>query len=861
MDDLSDYATKHRLIDAALKRAKRAADPAADNARRRAAYRRQRLRLETAADPNDYIDVDAPSYVGPRWPGDTSAIDPWLINARRRMAYRLRHLPDESASEWIDVNAPDYLGPRWPGDKEGSKIKHRAVDAALKRMKRAADPAADKARLHALYIREDRVAKREKDKQEFELKRPMISIDSEGQDYKDGDVFDARIFKDVIYEQTLHDGTVHPVLYKPHATYLWCAVSINGERRTLIHPDTEMNGTRKVPLHATDILDFLAGLPNEFGGQVKTPRGNMKTAPIFVSFVFNYDVTMILKDMGLPTAYEIIKKRKYQNDRDRTSSALKTGNFDAALSAKQSNVELHWTFWRGFAIDYVKGKWIDIARLRDPDHPYVTNENGEELLDKNGKKTIDMDGPSIRIFEVYGYFQSPFNDVVKSMVQRGAASDDEKTLIAEMKAKRGRFNKEPIRKIIDYCQAECRLLADEMTTLRKALFDPEIGLFPISWHGPGAAVSELYRSKKLKAHFGEHISAEPLPLQSEQQRWAGHAFAGARIEMVKQGYARPWPQIEVKNAEGNISIDGKRLNQLRAKWLAGASEYNDPVQFLGLYDISSAYPAELVELPSLSPACGYWRKAAANEFRMGKDGMSLASLKQLIESTSRVSMFQIKYKFPTIYRRKPNIVHTPFFPLFHRVKGGGILFPSEGRGRFSRECALGAISYLQRMFPQFPSKHEGQEIAFEIEGAWLWIETAHVRPFEFLRGYYERRKAMKKEIEATGHYNFLEKILKLILNTVYGKTAQTTGQKGKAPPTYNPFYASAITSGCRRCVLEAALIDPFSIVQFATDGIVTTKPLHGPHLGNKSLPRVRAKIIRGADGKPIYDEKRKTYWR
>ena len=50
----------------------------------------------------------------------------------------------------------------------------------------------------------------------------------------------------------------------------------------------------------------------------------------------------------------------------------------------------------------------------------------------------------------------------------------------------------------------------------------------------------------------------------------------------------------------------------------------------------------------------------------------------------------------------------------------------------------------------------------------------------------------------------------------------------------NPYYAAATTAYCRRRLVEAALIDPHSIVFFATDGIVSTRPLDG-------LPRVRKK--------------------
>ena len=49
----------------------------------------------------------------------------------------------------------------------------------------------------------------------------------------------------------------------------------------------------------------------------------------------------------------------------------------------------------------------------------------------------------------------------------------------------------------------------------------------------------------------------------------------------------------------------------------------------------------------------------------------------------------------------------------------------------------------------------------------------------------------------------------------------------KRHPSPIPYYAAATTAYCRRRLVEAALIDPHAIVFFATDGIVSTRPLNG----------------------------------
>ena len=51
------------------------------------------------------------------------------------------------------------------------------------------------------------------------------------------------------------------------------------------------------------------------------------------------------------------------------------------------------------------------------------------------------------------------------------------------------------------------------------------------------------------------------------------------------------------------------------------------------------------------------------------------------------------------------------------------------------------------------------------------------------------------------------------------------GHRGEPPVCANPYYAAAITSWCRRKLMEACLKDPEAIIMMATDGIISTRPL------------------------------------
>jgi hypothetical protein len=137
---------------------------------------------------------------------------------------------------------------------------------------------------------------------------------------------------------------------------------------------------------------------------------------------------------------------------------------------------------------------------------------------------------------------------------------------------------------------------------------------------------------------------------------------------------------------------------------------------------------------------------------------------------------------------------------------------------------------LLKFAPAFPRKanYNGSPITFEIEGAWIWERNENATfPLVLIERLYEQRRKIKNEAEKTGIYNPMEMVLKLIINSVYGKFAQFVGERGKVPKTANPYYAAAITGYGRRRLCEAALVDPHAIVFFATDGIVSTQPLHG----------------------------------
>ena len=238
------------------------------------------------------------------------------------------------------------------------------------------------------------------------------------------------------------------VTYQDHATYLWCASTDNPNKPTHILTDPNSKGVDKRPLDVKTILDWLLSLPSKYNKV--TINHKPQNGAIFVMFGSGYHITQILCKTSLKTAHNIVRRVDYDDDSE-------------TLNARE--------FWGEYAFSYMKGKWLDIWRLRDPDHP------------------IRLDGKldaieHITLFDTFGYFQKKFEDVVTDMLKRGMATEYEKALITKMKAKRGIFKDVAIEKITEYCLTECMLLSKEMAQIRWACYNLE--LRPNSWHGPGA---------------------------------------------------------------------------------------------------------------------------------------------------------------------------------------------------------------------------------------------------------------------------------------------------------------------------------------------------------------------------------------
>lgn len=200
------------------------------------------------------------------------------------------------------------------------------------------------------------------------------------------------------------------------------------------------------------------------------------------------------------------------------------------------------------------------------------------------------------------------------------------------------------------------------------------------------------------------------------------------------------------------------------------------------YDVNSAYPSVMVDCPCL--AHGQWvhtlkRRPAAGSF----------------------SVVRLRFRFDDGQR---------FYPLFYRTKHMQISFPAEGEGWY----------WLPEVEAAFLCPGE-----IDILEAWTFEKTCAHKPFAWIAEYYATRKQWLKNPSALWQSGG-EKIIKLGLNSLYGKTAQQLGSRdGQAPAYHQLEWAGYITSATRARLYTAAIKNPCAIIGFATDGIFADKPL------------------------------------
>ena len=211
------------------------------------------------------------------------------------------------------------------------------------------------------------------------------------------------------------------------------------------------------------------------------------------------------------------------------------------------------------------------------------------------------------------------------------------------------------------------------------------------------------------------------------------------------------------------------------------------------WDISSAYPYQCANLPCLS--CGHWRHRRAG-YRGGR--------LQLIRWTRPVTRHDSR-NWGSLPVRLPH--------GWNKLSKGTIVFPLAAEGGW---CWADEFNAALSLDPHLES----------IE-SWSYETDCTHLPFADIPGVYRERTRLGKDAKGL--------VLKLGLNSIYGKLAQSIGL---SPPFQSWVWAGNITSGCRAQLLR--LMDRNTLM-VATDGLWTTDrtvlPEYPRDTGTSDLPK------------------------
>lgn len=194
-----------------------------------------------------------------------------------------------------------------------------------------------------------------------------------------------------------------------------------------------------------------------------------------------------------------------------------------------------------------------------------------------------------------------------------------------------------------------------------------------------------------------------------------------------------------------------------------------------LYDINSAYPFALTQFPDITN--GKWIK------------------RKSIHPDAKLGFFKILADIPDC----------EYVPPFPYRKNGLLIFPS---GKFKTYVTLAELQVCKN------------NSWFKTLESYQFIPNSETKPYkDFIEKLYQKRLELKRNGDP------LQQPIKIILNSIYGKTGQKTNRK--IGNIFNPVLFAFIT-GFTRAQLYRFVIEnniERETIAFATDSICVTKKL------------------------------------
>lgn len=494
---------------------------------------------------------------------------------------------------------------------------------------------------------------------------------------------------------------------------------------------------------------------------IETPTG--RTEYQAYALLMNNEGTLVVDVDGISTAL-CLETLLTSTDDKHAIHVVFGGSYDMNMMLRNVPVRDLKRLHAGDNIDYDKyqisyrpRKALEIREYRDPAHKKVFDE-------KRNTWRADF-SRSMTLWDVYSFFGDTFVSTlckyfnvkrvesdaagytyVASGAGNHATSERYVSIINAIeygKQLRGTFTEAELKSLVmPYCKLEVHALHELMVTLQGYL--KEAGMTLARWDGAGACAASLMQKYSVKDHLTERDTPKEVTQAAE------FAYFGGRIETLKFG------------------------------------NYENTVHH---YDINSAYPAAMLDLPSMQG--GNWKHYD------GPINRSFA------KSMNRVTIYRVAWRMDEFATICP-------FPWRAR-KTNSVYFPPRGAGWIWKP-------ELDMCIDNF---HDSVELY--IAECWeFWPSNHQPMPFLFIQELYDKRKEMVLQ------QNGGEKVLKLGLNSLYGKTAQSLGYNKRTnskPPYHNLVIAGMITSIVRAKVTQAAMQAPNHVIMIATDGIYSTTEL------------------------------------
>lgn len=559
-------------------------------------------------------------------------------------------------------------------------------------------------------------------------------------------------------------------------------------------------------------LDFLLSLPHD---------------ALVTSFAFSYDVTKAMADLPLGNLTELSRETRIPASEyiQRVTEASEAFGIpiervpSLKMTMTSHIIDMATTIYDNrYWIHYIPRKELEIIDMVAGKQMVQDTRDGRKV-GKPERKWVSR----IKVWDAFGFFQKSFVAALrdyrcgqcpecrKAREHCGAKckacaqenycriapwSPDDIAHIESMKEHRGAFRPEEQQEVLAYCYSECRYLSFLMRDLITGIyrFNPDMWRSMNRFDGSGAVASAYLKTYKVKDNLPERV-----PGTLETHRAHGGHYCDKCVNGASEFHHCAWCGRNFPDSDTlSDHLDDCMPSEVIPAAYAGLPEtvalsgyfggrFEVPeIGFVGDlhgYDINSAYPHITRDLPCL--AHGEFRQVSA--YIPGATGIYLTG--------SRTMGRFAPFPFRTHERAPDGLAKTAIY----YAHGGK-------RWVWQDELAIAR-------------KHFGPD-AIPVYDGYVWEPACDHKPFANIPELYE----LRKEYVAQG--NGIEKVIKLILNSLYGKTAQSIGWNVRdgipQPPPFQCFiWAGLITSGCRAMILDGMMQPDADVVSIATDGILS----------------------------------------